>query len=161
MGGPCGYRKHGSFSDLDSMVLLGARLRHCKARQGWSRQQRAPPHSKVAGSASDLWNERRQSGPRTFRCFHKGGLTEGGRLVAEWRSNRRPTKTVASSEPYRRLCIGPERMVTPARALKGRWKLAGGKRSAAPGHTRPRDAPRRGAGRCPSRLLRPFRAHRL
>ena len=31
-----------------------------------------------------------------------------------------------------------QRMVTPARALKGRKKLAGGKRSAAPGHTQPK-----------------------
>jgi hypothetical protein len=77
------------------------------------------------------------------------------------RSKLRQTNAVASSEPYTYLCIGPERTLTPARALKGRKKLAGGKRSAAPRSHNRRAAPRRCAGRCPSMLLRPFRAHRV
>jgi hypothetical protein len=51
------------------------------------------------------------------------------------------------------------RTVMTARALKGRRKLAGGKRSAAPGHRQAKRRAPEGRWTWPSMLRRPFRAH--
>src|SRR4030095_11446109 len=51
------------------------------------------------------------------------------------------------------------RTVMRARAVKGRRKLAGGKRSAAPGHRQAKRRAPEGRWTWPSMLRRPFRAH--